>query len=287
MADDRQRPPQFQSHQPGSEAEMVPRPRSSMQDYVGSGRLAGKGAIVTGGDSGIGRAVSVGFAKEGADVVIVYLDEHEDAAAAAALVEQAGGRCLRIAGDIGDAAFCRRVAEEAAAFFGGRIDILVNNAAEQHECSDFSEIPEAQVEATFRTNILGMMWLTRACLKRMGEGGAIVNCTSVTAYRGSPELIDYAATKGAIVAFTRSLASALVEKGIRVNAVAPGPIWTPLIPASFDAERTSQHGSAAPMERAGEPDEVAPSFIFLASARDSSYFTGQVLHPNGGSVVNA
>jgi len=219
--------------------------------------------------------------------VILYKDEHQDAEETKRHVEAAGRKCLAIAGDVGDPGFCADAVGQAAQFLGGGIDILVNNAAEQHICEDFAEIPEAQVERTFRTNIFGYFWMAKNAVKRMPEGGAIINCTSVTAYQGSPQLIDYASTKGAIVAFTRSLAKSLFEKRkIRVNAVAPGPIWTPLIPASFDEEKTAKHGSAAPMQRAGQPDEVAPSFIFLAAESDSSYMNGQVLHPNGGTVVN-
>ena len=288
MAKDKARqPPQTQDHQPGIESEMVPRPRSAMEGWRGSGKLEGKAALVTGGDSGIGRAVAIGFAKEGADVAILYKDEHGDAEETRRLVEAAGRRCQAIALDVGDLAQVEAAVGKAAAFLGGRIDVLVNNAAEQHEEKDFARIDPAQVERTFRTNILGYFWVTRSVLPHMPDGGAIINTTSVTAYRGSPHLVDYASTKGAIVAFTRSLSGQLFEsRKIRVNAVAPGPIWTPLIPASFDAERTAEHGAAAQMGRAGQPDEVAPSFIFLASAADSSYLNGQVLHPNGGDVVN-
>jgi NAD(P)-dependent dehydrogenase (short-subunit alcohol dehydrogenase family) len=286
MADEQQ-PKQHQDRQPGLTPPMDPQPQDRMENWRPSDKLAGKRALVTGGDSGIGRAVAIGFAKEGADVVILYKDEEQDAAETRRLIEATGHRCLAIAGDIGDAAFCRRAVDQAAEFLGGRLDVLVTNAAEQHVCNDFAEIPEAQVERTFRTNILGMFWVTRAALKHMPAGGAIINSTSVTAYKGSPQLIDYASTKGAIVAFTRSLSQALwTQKQIRVNAVAPGPIWTPLIPASFDEERTAQHGSGAEMGRAGQPDECAPSYIFLAADSDSSYINGQVLHPNGGTVVN-
>lgn len=278
-------PPQRQDRQPGHEAAMRPRPASAMEGWRGSGKLAGQVALVSGGDSGIGRAVAIGFAKEGADVAILYLDETEDAADTKRLVEATGRRCLALPGDIGDPAFCQRAVRKVAESFG-RLDILVNNAAEQHVCDSFAEIPVPQVERTFRTNILGAIWLTKAALPHLEEGAAIINTTSITAYQGNPTLVDYAATKGALVAFTRSLAKALGKKGIRVNAVAPGPIWTPLIPASFDAERTAGHGQGAPMERPGQPDEVAPSFIFLASNADSSYMSGQVLHPNGGTVVN-
>jgi NAD(P)-dependent dehydrogenase (short-subunit alcohol dehydrogenase family) len=280
-------PPQKQEHQPGIEAEMTPQPKDRMEDWKPANKLQGKRAIVTGGDSGIGRAVAIGFAKEGADVVILYKDEHVDAEETKRLIEAAGRKCLAIAGDVGDPGFCAQAVEQAAQFLGGRIDILVNNAAEQHVCEDFSEIPEAQVERTFRTNIFGYFWMAKNALKRMPEGGTIINTTSVTAYKGSPQLIDYASTKGAIVAFTRSLSqSVFQQKKVRVNAVAPGPIWTPLIPASFDEQSTAKHGSSAPMERPGQPDEVAPSYIFLAAESDSSYINGQVLHPNGGTVVN-
>ncbi|MBB5695032.1 SDR family oxidoreductase [Muricoccus pecuniae] len=282
-----QQPPQHQDKQPGIEAEMTPRPQSSMENWKASGKLEGKTAVVTGGDSGIGRAVAVGFAKEGADVAILYKDEHVDAQETKRLIEAAGRRCEVIAGDVGDPAFVRDAVARAASFLGGRIDVLVNNAAEQHESKYLGDIDEAQVERTFRTNIFGYFWMAKNALTYMPDGGAIINTTSVTAYKGSPQLVDYASTKGAIVAFTRSISQQLYEaRKIRVNAVAPGPIWTPLIPASFDAEKTAQHGSSAKMGRAGQPDEVAPSYIFLASEADSSYINGQVLHPNGGDVVN-
>ncbi|MBP0444509.1 SDR family oxidoreductase [Roseomonas sp. SSH11] len=281
-------PPQHQDHQPGIEAEMTPRPRSSMENWKASGKLEGKRALITGGDSGIGRAVSIGFAKEGADIVILYKDEHQDAAETKRLVEATGRRCEVLAGDVGDSSFVKSAIERAVGFLGGRIDILVNNAAEQHECQYLADINEAQVERTFRTNIFGYFWMAKYALPHMPDGAAIINTTSVTAYRGSPQLVDYSSTKGAIVAFTRSLSEQLFEKRkIRVNAVAPGPIWTPLIPASFDEKRTAEHGSSSKMGRAGQPDEVAPSYIFLASEADSSYINGQVLHPNGGDVVNA
>ncbi len=277
-------PPQSQEHQPGSEADMSPRPQSAMATYRAASRLTGRVALVTGGDSGIGRAVAIGFAKEGADVAISWLDEREDAAETVAAIEAEGVRALSIPGDIGNPDFCRELTRQVVAEFG-RIDILVNNAAEQHLQPDFEQITDQQIERTFRTNIFSQFYLTRDCLPHMSAGGSIINSTSVTAYKGSPTQVDYASTKGAIVAFTRSLAMALVKRGIRVNAVAPGPVWTPLIPASYDAEKTSHHGEAVPMERPGQPDEIAPCYIFLASS-DASYMTGQVLHPNGGSVVN-
>ncbi|MFT8244777.1 SDR family oxidoreductase [Roseomonas sp. BN140053] len=284
---EQQRPPQHQDKQPGIEAEMTPRPESEMRHWKPANKLAGKGAIVTGGDSGIGRAVAIGFAKEGADVVILYKDEHGDAQDTQRLVEAEGRRCEIIAGDVGDSGFVREAVNRAAQFLGGTIDILVNNAAEQHECEDVAEIPEEQVERTFRTNIFGYFWMVKYAVPHMKEGGAIINTTSVTAYRGSPQLLDYSATKGAILAFTRALSQQLWQsRKIRVNGVAPGPIWTPLIPASFDDESTAKHGASAKMGRAGQPDECAPAYIFLASNLDSSYITGQVIHPNGGDVVN-
>jgi NAD(P)-dependent dehydrogenase (short-subunit alcohol dehydrogenase family) len=282
--DDDLQPPQSQPELPGSEQQMDPKPQSEMARYKGAGRLAGKVALISGGDSGIGRAVAIGFAKEGADVAITWLNEHEDAADTARLIEAEGQRTLSIPGDIGNRDFAPELVRQVVAEFG-RIDILVNNAAEQHLCENFEEIDEHTVEQTFRTNILGQFWLTKAALPHMTDGSCIINSTSVTAYKGSPGQVDYAATKGAIVAFTRSLAMQLVERGIRVNAVAPGPVWTPLIPASYPAGKVAHHGEAVPMKRAGQPDEIAPSYIFLASA-DSSYMTGQVLHPNGGSVIN-
>ena len=283
MSDELQ-PPQSQAHQPGLESEMDPRPESQMREWHGAEKLSGKVALISGGDSGIGRAVAVGFAKEGADVVIAYLDEHEDAQETMKLIQAEGRRAMAVSGDIGSSAFCDDLVDQAIKTMG-RLDILVNNAAEQHLQPDFEKISDEQIERTFRTNIFSQFYLTRAALPHLKEGAAIINTTSVTAYKGSPTQIDYAATKGAIVAFTRSLSMLLMDRGIRVNAVAPGPIWTPLIPASYPAEKTAQHGEGVPMKRAGQPDEVAPSYIFLASS-DASYMSGQVLHPNGGSVIN-
>jgi NAD(P)-dependent dehydrogenase (short-subunit alcohol dehydrogenase family) len=277
-------PPQRQERQPGRQEEMQPQPQSSMQDYRGADRLAGKIALISGGDSGIGRAVAVGFAKEGANVAITYLDEHEDAEETLRLINDAGRRSLAIAGDLGNSDFSREVVRQVIHGFG-RLDILVNNAAEQHVQERLEDLPDDQLERTFRTNIFSQFYLTRAVLPHMSEGGAIINTASVTAYQGSPTLLDYSATKGAIVAFTRSLSKQLLPRGIRVNAVAPGPIWTPLIPASFSEERTAQHGAHVPMGRPGQPDDVAPCYIFLAS-QDAAYMSGQVLHPNGGAVIN-
>ena len=277
-------PPQEQEHQPGRQQEMRPQPRANMEQYRGSQKLAEKVALVSGGDSGIGRAVAIGFAKEGADVAITYFDEHEDAEETLRLIEATGQRALAIAGDIGNPDFSREAVRRVVQDFG-RIDILVNNAAEQHVRERLEDLPDDQLERTFRTNIFGQFYLTRAALPHMSRGSTIINTTSVTAYQGNPVLVDYASTKGAIVAFTRSLSKQLLERGIRVNGVAPGPIWTPLIPASYSEEKTAKHGSNAPMERPGQPDEVAPCYIFLASS-DASYMSGQVLHPNGGTVVN-
>ena len=276
-------PPQTQGQQPGRETEMHPRPDYAPR-FPGSGRLDDKVAIVTGGDSGIGRAVAVLFAREGANVAIMYLNEGEDARETERLVKAEGRDCLAIAGDVGDAGFCEKAVEQVIDRFG-RLDVLVNNAAEQHPQKGIDKVTPEQIERTFRTNIFGYFFMTQAALPHLKKGAAIVNTTSVTAYRGSPELLDYSATKGAIVAFTRSLAKKLVEKGIRVNGVAPGPIWTPLIPSTFDAKHVASFGSQTPMKRPGQPREVAPSFLFLA-CEDSSYMSGQVLHPNGGQIVN-
>ncbi len=279
-----QRPAQKQKQQPGVEEKMTPKPEVETQAYKGSGKLRGKVAIVTGGDSGIGRSVAIYFAREGADVSVIYLDEHEDAKKTRQLVEKEGQRCTLQAGDVGDEAFCQTAVQNTIKEFG-RLDILVNNAGEQHPQNDIEQITSEQLEKTFRTNIFSMFFMVKAALVHLGKGGAIINTTSVTAYRGSPHLLDYSATKGAIVAFTRSLSENLAQKGIRVNGVAPGPVWTPLIPSTFSPEHVEKFGSNTPMGRAGQPDEVAPCYVFLASA-DSSYMTGQVLHPNGGEIIN-
>lgn len=285
MADTtKQQPPQHQSRQPGLETAMTPKPESERPKQPGCGKLRDKVALITGGDSGIGRAVAIAYAKEGADIAIVYLNEHVDAEETKRMVEGEGRRCLVIAGDVGDEHFCRQAVQQTVREFG-RLDILVNNAAEQHPQDSLEHITAEQLERTFRTNIFSYFYMGKAALPHLKEGSAIINTTSVTAYKGSAQLLDYASTKGAIVAFTRSLSQALAEKKIRVNAVAPGPIWTPLIPSTFPADKVASFGSDVPLKRAGQPEEVAPSYVFLAS-QDSSYTTGQVLHPNGGTVVN-
>jgi NAD(P)-dependent dehydrogenase (short-subunit alcohol dehydrogenase family) len=269
---------------PGHESRLERKPQWQPR-YPGSGRLAGKVAVVTGADSGIGRAVAALFAREGADVAILYLSEHDDAAETKRAVEAEGRRALTIAGDVGDKAWCdAAVAQVVDAF--GRLDILVNNAGEQHPDKEITDITEEQLRRTFQTNIFGMFFMTQAARPHLKAGAAIVNCTSVTMYQGSKELLDYSSTKGAITAFTRSLSENLVGEGIRVNAVAPGPIWTPLNPCGgASAEKLETFGEGTPMGRPGEPNEVAPSFLFLA-CDDASYMSGQVLHPNGGTVVN-
>ncbi|WJQ07804.1 SDR family oxidoreductase [Geobacillus stearothermophilus] len=277
-------PPQHQTRQPGLQTEMTPQPVSVSEQYKASGKLHNKVAIISGGDSGIGRAVAVHFAKEGADVAILYLNEHEDADETKRLVEQEGRRCLAIAGDIGDEAFCKEAVKQTIEAFG-KLDIVVNNAAEQHPQPNFLNITAAQLEKTFRTNVFGCFFLTKAALPHLKNGSAIINTASVTAYEGNEQLIDYSATKGAIVAFTRSLAKALVGQGIRVNGVAPGPIWTPLIPSTFTSDQVATFGSNTPMKRPGQPCEVAPSYVFLAS-EEASYITGQMIHVNGGKIVN-
>lgn len=283
MPEEQLQPPQ-QQQPPGVESQMTPKPKADDAQYQGSGKLKDKVALITGGDSGIGRAVAIAFAKEGADVAIVYLNEHDDAKETKHLVEAQGRRALTIAGDVGDENFCQQAVLQTMDAFG-KLDILVNNAAEQHPQKSIEDISKEQLERTFRTNIFSMFFMTKAALKYLKEGSSIINTTSVTAYKGSPQLLDYSSTKGAIVAFTRSLSQNLIEKGIRVNAVAPGPIWTPLIPSTFPEEKVETFGKQVPMQRAGQPEEVAPSFVFLASD-DASYFAGQVLHPNGGTVIN-
>jgi NAD(P)-dependent dehydrogenase (short-subunit alcohol dehydrogenase family) len=279
---DRLQPPQKQDHQPGRETEMRPRPEYEPK-YPGVGKLQDKVALITGGDSGIGRAVAVAMAREGAKIAVVYLEEHKDADETLRAIEKEKSRGIKIAGDVGNEKFCREAVEKTLKEFG-RLDILVNNAAEQHEVDDLSELTEKQLERTFRTNVFSFFFMAKAALPHLKKGASIINTTSITAYKGHKTLLDYSATKGAIVTMTYSLSEALVKKGIRVNAVAPGPIWTPLIPASFDADHVAKHGAATPMKRAGQPNEVAPSYVFLASD-EASYITGQVLHVNGGTVV--
>jgi NAD(P)-dependent dehydrogenase (short-subunit alcohol dehydrogenase family) len=280
----RARPPQKQSRQPGREYRMVPRPQVVLPGYRGCRKLAGKVGLITGGDSGIGRAVAVLFAKEGADVAISYLDEEKDAHQTRQMVEAEGRRCLLLSGDIGREAACKNMVRQTCRQLG-HLDILVNNAAEQHPQENIQKISRQQLERTFRTNIFSFFYFVKAALPHLKKGAAIINTASVTAYRGSSHLLDYSATKGAIVAFTRSLAKALVEKGIRVNGVAPGPVWTPLIAATFPPKEVAEFGTDVPMKRAGEPMEIAPCYVFLAST-ESNYITGQILHPNGGEVIN-
>ena len=277
-------PAQKQDTQPGRERFMAPKPEYEPK-FPGAGKLKGKVALITGGDSGIGRAVAVAMAREGARIAIVYLEEHKDANATRDLVVREGSEAIILSGDVGDEDFCEAAVEATVEQFG-RLDILVNNAAEQHETNDVREIHAAQIERTFRTNIFSMFFMAKHALRHMPKGGTIINTTSITAYQGHKTLIDYSATKGAIVTLTRSLSEALSKDGIRVNAVAPGPIWTPLIPASFEPERVAHHGASAPMQRPGQPNEVAPCYVFLAS-EEASYISGQVLHPNGGNVVGS
>lgn len=278
-------PAQQQGEQPGKEHEMRPKPEVIRPGYKGSEKLLNKVAIITGGDSGIGRSVAVHFAREGADVAIVYLNEDKDAQETKAMVEKEGRKCLLIPGDIVNENFCKEAVETTVKKLG-KLNIVVNNAAEQHTKDHIEEISPEQLERTYRTNIFSFFYITQAAMKHLKKGDAIINCTSVTAYRGSTHLLDYSSTKGAIVSFTRSLATNLAEKGIRVNSVAPGPIWTPLIPATMDEETVKNFGKKVPMGRAGQPSEVGPSFVFLA-CEDSSYITGQVLHPNGGEMVGS
>lgn len=277
-------PPQHQLVQPGLEEDMVPTPCYIDANYSGSERLKDKVAIITGGDSGIGRAVAVHFAVEAADVAIVYLDEHEDAQKTRELVESYGRRCLLIAGDVSDERFCEHAVRETLQQFG-KLDIVVNNAAQQYPQPSILEISQRQLEHTFRTNIFSMFYMVKAALPFLPKKSHIINTASVTAYRGSPELLDYSATKGAVVSFTRSLSKQLVDKDIYVNAVAPGPVWTPLIPASFDEKKVSEFGNQVPLKRPAQPGEIAPAYVFLAG-QSSSYMTGQVIHPNGGEIIN-
>jgi NAD(P)-dependent dehydrogenase (short-subunit alcohol dehydrogenase family) len=280
-------PAQSQNQKPALESQMNPAPQYDRESYQGSDKLKGKVALITGGDSGIGRSVAVLYAKEGADVAIVYLNEHEDAQKTKQLVEAQGQKCLIIAGDISGEKFCHEAVEKTIAELG-KLDILVNNAAEQYmeNAETLEDIDSARLGSIFSTNIFSMFYFCRAAIPHLKEGSSIINTTSINAYKGNASLLSYSTTKGAILAFTRSLSQSLLAKGIRVNGVAPGPIWTPFIPDAFPAEKVEGFGKQVPMERPGQPVEVATSFVFLASD-DSSYFAGQVLHPNGGVVVNA
>ena len=276
--------PQKQHQQPGIEAKMDPAPEYIKPTYVGSKKLLDKVALITGGDSGIGRAVSVHFAREGADVAIVYFNEDVDAKETKRLVEAEGRKCILLKGDVKKSAFCKKAVGQTVSKLG-QLNILVNNAGMQSPQKDPKAIDEKQLEDTFRTNIFAYFHFANEALEYLREGDCIINTTSVTAYRSSPNLIDYSSTKGAITSFTRSLATNLTEKKIRVNAVAPGPVWTPLIVATFDEEKIKSFGSETAMKRAGQPSELAPAYVFLASD-DASFITGQVIHVNGGEVVN-
>lgn len=276
-------PPQHQPKQPGDEHKMNPEPEIIREGYKGSDKLAGKKAFITGGDSGIGRSVAVHFAREGADVAIVYYDEHKDAKETKALVEKEGRKCILIPGDVKDETFCKKAVQEALNELGG-LNIVVNNAAVQFPQKDFNDITGDQVRETFETNIIPFFYITREALKHLQKGDSIINTASVTAYRGSEHLVDYSSTKGAIVSFTRSTSAMLAEKGIRVNGVAPGPIWTPLIPSTFTAKEVAEFGQDVPMKRPGQPSEIGPAYVFLAS-EDASYITGQIIHINGGEIV--
>ncbi len=278
-------PAQVQDDQPGQQSQMSPQPDSIRDDYRASGRLKGSVALVTGGDSGIGRAVVLHFAREGAKVAIAYLDEHDDAEETRRIANGYGGECLLIPGDLGSQNACRSAIDTVVEHYG-RLDILVNNAGEQHPVDSPEEIDAAQVELTFRTNAFACLYLTTAAIPYLPEGGCVINTSSVTGVRGHEALLDYAATKGAILAMTFSFAQALAERGIRVNAVAPGPIWTPLIPSTFDEDEVAEFGKTTLLKRPGQPAEVAPAYVFLAS-RDASYITGQTIHVNGGGHISA
>lgn len=281
---ERKQPPQQQERQPGQEHAMDPEPEFIRKSYRGNARLSDKVSVITGGDSGIGRAVALHYAREGADCVLAYLNESRDAQKTRELVEAEGRRCLLLEGDVGNAAFCREVIDKTLETFG-KLNILVNNAAEQYDWDDITQIPDEQMLRTFQTNIFSHFYMVKAALPHMQEGDSIIATSSINAFKGNDTLIDYSATKGAIQGLVRSLAISLIDKGIRVNAVAPGPVWTPLIPASFDAEKVETFGGQVPMDRAGQPSEMGPAYVYLAS-EESSYMTGQTLHLNGGVVLN-
>ncbi|WP_409253409.1 SDR family oxidoreductase [Bacillus sp. SCS-153A] len=277
-------PPQHQDHQPGTEKEMHPQPKYLDDNYKGSGKLDGKVALITGGDSGIGKAVALYFAREGADIAIAYLEEDQDAQETKSLIEKEGRNCLLFAGDLGSSSYSAEVVQKTVDHYG-KLDILVNNAAEQHPQQSLLDISDEQLEKTFRTNVFSFFYLTKAALPHLKSGSSIINTTSVTAYAGNEQLLDYSSTKGAIVSFTRSLSQSLASKNIRVNGVAPGPIWTPLIPSTFPEDQVAEFGANTPLGRAGQPFELAPAYVYLASD-DSQYTTGQVIHVNGGKIVN-
>jgi NAD(P)-dependent dehydrogenase (short-subunit alcohol dehydrogenase family) len=286
MSDDKPKtmPPEQLARRPGRQTAMKQKPQSINQSQRGSGKLAGKAALITGGDSGIGRAVAIAFAREGADIAIAYLEEHEDAKQTVKLVKAEGRECYGWAGDLGDESFCKQLVADVIAKYG-RLDILVNNAAEQHPQKKLTDISAEQLERTFRSNVFAMFYLTKAALPHLREGSTIINTSSITAYKGNPRLLDYSSTKGAISAFSRSLALNLADQGIRVNSVAPGPIWTPLIPSTFDADSVKQFGKDTALGRAGQPEELSGAYVYLAGA-DSSYVTGQTIHVNGGQIIN-
>lgn len=278
-------PPQEQDQQPGIEAEMTPQPDYIRSNYKGSNKLQDKVALITGGDSGIGRAVAIHFAREGADVAITYMPhEEQDAYATRQLVEAEGRRCLTLPGDLRDREYCQSIVSQTVEQLGG-LNVLVNNAAQQFVSQDVTDVEDQQWEDTFQVNFFSFVRVTRAALEHLKEGDSIINTSSINAYRGNQQLVDYTSTKGAITAYTRSIAQQLAEKKIRVNSVAPGPIWTPLIPASFPAEKVASFGKDTTMKRPGQPSEVAPAYVFLAS-EDASYITGQAIHPNGGEILN-
>lgn len=281
---DQQQPPQHQAKQPGDEHAMRPEPEYIRDSYRGSNKLLDKVAIITGGDSGIGRAVAVHYAREGADSVIVHLKESRDAEETKRLVEAEGRRCLVLKGDVAAPSFCREIVNRTQREFG-KINIVINNAAEQYDWSDITEIPDDQLLRTFQTNLFSHFYLTKAALPHMSAGDTIIATSSINAFKGNDTLIDYTATKGAIQGLVRSLAMSLMDRGIRVNAVAPGPVWTPLIPASFEADKVAEFGNQVPMKRAGQPSEIGPAYVYLA-CEESSYMSGQTLHLNGGVILN-